>query len=92
MCLHSWVLINTLCKYTGNPGYVSRGLAYNVSMSIACLQQKINVCHYIRKAELAIHFCLCRNLCVGAYFWMGPSKHNMVVVIKIVAYIYGVLI
>ena len=29
----------------------------------------------------------------GTYFCMGPSKHNnMVVVIKIVAYIYGVLI
>ena len=28
----------------------------------------------------------------GAYFCMGSSKHNMVVVIKIVAYVYGVLI
>ena len=62
-------------------------------MSIACLQSEIDIkklCRYFRKSRInKIHFHLRGNGCLfmwGAYFCMGAYKCDVVVVIKMGAY------
>ena len=53
------------------------------------------ISRYVRKTETANLLLSTRNGCLfmwGAYFCMGAYKLNVVVVIKMGAYIYGVLI
>ena len=67
--------------------------------SIACLQSQIDTGEHkplrLKKLNQQIHFHLARNGCLfmwGAYFCMGGYKRDVVAVIKMGAYIHGVLI
>ena len=67
-------------------------------MLIACLQSEIDTgesSRYVRKTKSANLLQFVWNGCLlmwGAYFCMGAYKHDVVVVIKMGAYIHGVLI
>ena len=69
-------------------------------MSIACLQSEIDTGEKIattfEKAEsanslpFAVYFHMGTHFCMGTYFCMGAYKHDVVVEIKVSAYIHGV--
>ena len=67
-------------------------------MLIACSQSEIDTGdsgHYVRRTESANLFPFAWNGCLfmwGAYFCMGAYKRDVVVVIKMGAYIHEVLI
>ena len=65
-------------------------------MSIACLQSEIDTGEKIattfEKAESANSLQFAVYFHMGAYFCLGAYKRNVVVVIKMGAYIHGVLI
>ena len=63
-------------------------------MLIACLQSEIEqeVAAAFEKAKSAISLLFAVYFPMGAYFCMGAYKRDVVVVIKMGAYIHGVLI
>ena len=64
-------------------------------VSIACLQAERDTGEELlrsKKPNQQTHFCLWHLFMWGAYFCMGAYKPDVVVVIKIGAYIHGVLI
>ena len=64
-------------------------------MSIACLQAEIDTGEsscYIQKSRISKYTSAAVPSYMGAYFCMGAYKCNVVVVIKMGAYIHGMLI